>query len=428
MTERPTSLHVLLPTLGSAGDVHPFIALGLALRARGHRATLITNPWFEALITAHGLEFLPVGTIEDAESAMADPDLWHPRRGFGVVARRVIIPAMAPVYRLIERLAAPGTVVAASSIAFGARIAQEILGIPTATVHVQPAIIRSLIDQGMAGQLRISSAQPMWFKRAFFNLVDWAVIDHHLAQPLNDLRAAHGRPPVHRVLHRWIHSPQCVIGFFPAWFAAPQRDWPPHVHLVGFPLWDTGSEPMSEQARRFLDAGEPPVIITPGSAASTMERYFSEAMEAVRRLRLRAMLVTNFPQQLPRRLPAGIQAFGYLPFSDVLPRASLLVYHGGIGTLAQAIAAGIPQLVVPSGHDQFDNAWRIARLGLGRSIPRTQFTAGRAAKNIGTILHDPALRQRARDIAARMDAAGALQRACNLLEGLAAGAPRGAQA
>ena len=70
-----------------------------------------------------------------------------------------------------------------------------------------------------------------------------------------------------------------------------------------------------------------------------------------------------------------MKAFGYLPFSDVLPRAAMLVYHGGIGTLAQTIKAGIPHLVVPNGHDQFDNGFRIERLGLGRSIPQTAYRA-----------------------------------------------------
>ncbi len=158
-------LDVLLPTIGSAGDVHPVVALGLALQARGHRATILTNPFFQELIEAQGLGFLPVGTLEDARAAIADPDLWHPRKGFEVVARRAILPAMAEIYRHIERHADARTVVASSGIAFGARIAQERLGVPTATVHLQPSIIRSLVDQGMAGNIRISASQPMWFKR-----------------------------------------------------------------------------------------------------------------------------------------------------------------------------------------------------------------------------------------------------------------------
>jgi rhamnosyltransferase subunit B len=94
-------LRVLLPTLGSAGDVHPVIAFGVALRVRMHRATILTNPLFQPLIEKQGLEFLPVRTIEDGYAAIADPDLWRSRKGFEVVTRRVMVPAIAKMYRLI---------------------------------------------------------------------------------------------------------------------------------------------------------------------------------------------------------------------------------------------------------------------------------------------------------------------------------------
>jgi rhamnosyltransferase subunit B len=409
----------MLPTLGSSGDVHPVIALGLALQARGHRATVLTNPLFQPFIEQQGLGFLPVGTVDDARAAIADPDLWHPRKGFDVVARRAMLPAMPVVYRHIEQHADSSTVVAASGIAFGARIAQERLGVPTATVHLQPSIIRSLVDQGMAGNVRISPSQPMWFKRAFFQLADWLVIDRALKRPVNDFRASLGLAPVDRVLHRWIHSPQLVIGFFPDWFAIPQPDWPPHTHLVGFPLWDGGAAtPLSSDVEEFLAHGPPPVVITPGSAASTMHRYFDESVSAVRTLGVRTMLVTNFPEQLPATLPPNVRAFGYQQFSELLPRAALLVYHGGIGTLAQTIKAGIPHLVVPNGHDQFDNGWRIERLGLGQSIPQTRYRATLAAKAMGSLLSGDSIVGRCRDYRSRIDSGAALAHACELIEGL----------
>jgi rhamnosyltransferase subunit B len=414
-----------MPTLGSAGDVHPVIALGLALRARGHRVTILTNPLFQPLIEQLQLQFLPVGTVADAEAAIADPDLWHPRRGFGVVAQRIIVPSIPAIYQQIEAHADTDTVIAASGIAFGARLAQERLGIPLATVHLQPSLLRSLVEQGMAGNIRISASQPLWFKRAFFRLLDWAVLDRHLRAPLNALRARLGLPPIERVLRGWIHSPECVIGFFPEWFAPPQPDWPAHTHLVGFPLWDgAGQIAVPEPARAFLEAGEAPLIFTPGSAGATMQRYFRESIEAACRLGMRAMLVTNYPQQLPRALPPQIQAFGYLPFSQVLPRAALLVYHGGIGTLAQGIAAGTRHLVVPHSHDQFDNGWRIERLGLGRSIAQRHYRAGRVVAAIRSLLAADAAQRRCRQYAARIDSANALQRACELIEGLRpSGAP-----
>lgn len=411
-------LKLLLPAIGSAGDVHPVLALGIALRNRGHRATILTNPIFQELIEGQGVGFLPVGTIDDARATIADPDLWHPRKGFEVVARRAILPAMAEVYRHIERHADADTIVASSGIAFGARIAQERLGVPMATVHLQPSIIRSLIDQGMAGNIRISASQPMWFKRAFFRFADWFLIDRTLKGPVNEFRATLGLPPVRRLMHRWLHSPRLVIGFFPDWFASPQADWPPETHLVGFPLWDSGGEALPSDAHEFLEAGEPPVVFTPGSAAATMHRYFRESVEAARELGVRSMLVTNFPEQVPTDLPSHVKTFGYLPFSEVLPRAAMLVYHGGIGTLAQTIKAGIPHLVVPSGHDQFDNAWRIEQLGLGRSIPQTRYRANRVVKAVRAILGDTEGHARYRDYASRVDSDTALTRACELIEGL----------
>jgi UDP:flavonoid glycosyltransferase YjiC (YdhE family) len=287
-----------------------------------------------------------------------------------------------------------------------------------ATVHLQPSIIRSLVDQGMAGTLRISASQPMWFKRTFFRLADWFLIDRALKGGLNEFRATLGLPPVDRVMHRWMHSPRLVIGFFPDWFASRQSDWPPETHLVGFPLWDSGNAILPQDARDFLEAGEPPVIFTPGSAGATMHRYFRESVEAVRKLRRRAMLVTNFPEQVPSDLPPYVKTFGYLPFSDLLPHAAMLVYHGGIGTLAQTIKAGIPHLVVPNGHDQFDNAWRIEQLGLGRSVPQTRYRADRVGEAIDAILGNGEGRARCRDYAGRIDSGAAVTHACELIEGL----------
>jgi rhamnosyltransferase subunit B len=410
--------------MGSAGDVHPFIALGVALKARGHRATILTNPIFQELIEAQELGFLPVGSAEEAHAAIANPELWHLRKGFKVIAQ-VIVPAIAEVFSLIERHADASTVVAFSSLAFGARVAQEKLGVPSASVHLQPSVIRTFADQGMMGNIRLSASRPMWFKRGLFRLIDSLVLDRRLKAPLNDLRARLGMRPVDRVMHRWMHSPQLVIAFFPEWFAAPQPDWPANTHAVGFPLWDADGEaaPLAD-AEEFLGAGAAPIIFTPGSAGRTMQRFFRESVAAAQLLTLRAMLVTNYPEQVPAKLPRSIRVFGYLPFSQVLPRAALLVYHGGVGTLAQGIKAGVPHLVVPHGYDQFDSGWRIEQLGLGSSIPETRYRARRVARAVESILGDAAAPLRRADFAARIDSKDAVARACTLIESLAPNSSR----
>jgi rhamnosyltransferase subunit B len=414
-------LHVLLPTMGSAGDVHPFVALGAALQARGHRATILTNPIFQALIEAQGIGFLAVGAAEEANAAIANPELWHLRKGFKVIAQ-VIAPAIGQIFRLIDKHADSRTVVAFSSLAIGARVAQEKLGIPSASVHLQPSVIRTLVDQGMMGNVRLSASRPTWFKQGLFRIIDAVILDRRLKAPLNELRARLGLAPVDRVMHRWVHSPQLVIAFFPEWFAAPQPDWPAHTHTVGFPLWDADGEAAPwAAADEFLNAGAAPIVFTPGSAGATMQRFFKQSVRAARQLGMRAMLVTNYPEQVPTNLPSSIRVFGYLPFSQVLPHAALLVYHGGVGTLAQGIKARIPHLVVPNGFDQFDSGWRIEQLGLGKSIPQSRYRAARVARAIADILGDNTSARRRADYASRIDSADAVTRACRLIEGLAPG-------
>jgi UDP:flavonoid glycosyltransferase YjiC (YdhE family) len=150
-----------------------------------------------------------------------------------------------------------------------------------------------------------------------------------------------------------------------------------------------------------------------------MQRFFKESVMAASRLGLRAMLVTNYPEQVPKHLPSGIRVFGYLPFSQVLPRAALLVYHGGVGTLAQGIKAAVPHLVVPHGYDQFDSGWRIEKLGLGRTIPETRYRVRRVTRTIEDILGDRSAPGRRAHYAGRINSADAVARACDLIEGLA---------
>jgi rhamnosyltransferase subunit B len=411
-------LHIMLPTLGSSGDVHPFIALGQAMKQRGHRVTVLTNPLFRALIESQGLDFLPLGKLDQAQVAIGNPDVWHLRKGFAIIAG-VIVPAIAETYRHIEQHADANTVVAFSTLAFGGRVAQEKLGVPSASVHLQPSVIRTYADQGMLGNVRLSAAHPRWMKQLLFSLVDGLVLDRNLKQPLNRFRATLGLTPVSRVMDRWMNSPQLVLAMFPEWFATPQPDWPANTHAVGFAQFDDGASASLPQAEEFLAAGTPPIVVTPGSAGSTMQRFFRESVEAISRIGARAMLVTNFPEQVPRHLPSGIEVFSYLPFSRLLPRSAMMVYHGGIGTLAQGIKAGVPQLVVPHGYDQFDSGWRIEQLGLGHSISENRYRAAQVAPVMRQMLEDAPLAQRCREFAHRVDSAAALERACELLESIA---------
>src|SRR5215217_4867358 len=353
MTRNPSAnLNALLIAVGSHGDVHPFVGLGLALRARGHDVTVAANPHFEPLVRRVGLGFAPLGTAEEYVAIATNPDMWHPTRAFKLVAAGVG-SFIRPTYRAIMDRYEPGrTVVAASSLAFGARMAQDAHHVPTATVHLQPGVLRSVHEVPRLIGMPMRTWMPKWWKRFMWSVADNVFVDPVLKGPTNAFRAELGLPPARRFFGDWWNSPQLVIGMFPAWFANPQPDWPPQMRLTGFPLYDEkGLAPMPAPLLQFLDEGPPPIAFTPGSAMWQGRAFFDAAVSTAQALGRRGLLLTRHRDHLPPALPPGVIHVDYAPFSQLLPRCAAIVHHGGMGTSAQSMAAGVPQLVTPMAHD-----------------------------------------------------------------------------
>jgi UDP:flavonoid glycosyltransferase YjiC (YdhE family) len=412
-------MQVLLLTIGSAGDVHPFVGLGIALRNRGHRVKLITNPHFQPLIERVGLEFVPLGSAEEFDRVRTNPDLWHPRKGFQTVFN-LVMQGLRPTFDAVMKHYLPGeTVVAASTLGFGARCAQDKYNLPLATIHLQPAIFLSEIEPPALPGMPRAAWIPRVAKRAMFWLRDKAVINPVVAPPLNQFRGELGLAPVRDPLKDWWHSPRMVIGLFPEWYARPQADWPAQTRLTGFPLYDeAGVSDMPAELASFLAGGEPPIVFTPGSAMHQGDEFFRESTEACVRLNRRGILLSRHAGHIPPNLPANVRHFEYAPFSQLLPKAAALVHHGGIGTSAQAMAAGVRQLVMPFAHDQFDNAERMQKLGVARALPAKRYLAQPAAAMLGEMLGNDAMRGSCASIAEKFVGVDAVGQTCSLIESL----------
>jgi rhamnosyltransferase subunit B len=419
-------MHIMLIPIGSTGDVYPLVGLGAALRERGHEVEVIANSYYQAAVERAGLSFVELGTYEDMRRGLEDPDLWDRRKGFEVLGR-TILPWMRPLYEIIAQRYVPGeTVVAASSLALAARLAQEKLGVPLVTVHLQPTAFRSAYEKPPLLPWLFSHRRlRLPWKRFLDWLIDVLLLDPIFARSINALRAELGLPPVRRALFQWWHSPQKVLGLFPEWFAPPQPDWPPQVRLTGFPLYDDARQELPGEVADFLDAGSPPIVFTPGSAMQYARAFFAESVAACRLLGRRGLLLTRFPEQVPDNLPAAVRHFDYLPLSRVLPRAAALVSHGGIGTVAQALAAGIPQLVMPMAFDQFPNAARLESLGVARSLKPKAYRAPVVAQTLGELLTSPEVANQCKAIAGRFQGGNPLEEACLAVEDLAHETARG---
>lgn len=424
-------MRVLLLAAGTLGDVHPLVALGRALCDRGHDVVLISYANFEPVARRAGLGFIAWASAEDYQLLVARPPektLLDKARGLQESFRNRHARSFAGdqarlvrhVYQLIADRVVPGeTIVAAPVFCFGARIAQERLGIPLVTVLLQPAFLRSCFDTPRWPGRWLPNGMPSWYKQFRFWLSDLSLWDR-LAQPVQAFRRDLNLPTVRRLCDRWWWSPQRVLGLFPDWFASQQPDWPPAFCLTGFPLYDEGSaEREPAHLSTFLNTGTPPIVFTPGTGMQHGREFLETAVAACQALGRRGLLLTPFRDQVPARLPDSILHCDYAPLSRVLPRAAAILHHGGIGTAAQALAAGVPQLMIPRIFDQFDNAARLQNLGVAASV-RSMHPAnlGVIVPTLRRLLTTPEVAEACRIAAARIRAAKPLAAACEVFDDL----------
>lgn len=415
-------MHILMSCVGSAGDVHPFLAIGQALLGRGHSVEVLASPHFKARIEGAGLAFAPFGTEADYQRIVNRPDLWHRYRSFEVLWREMQPRLVEAHDALVARVRPGGTVLVGSSLAWHVRLAQETQRLPAATVHLSPMCIFSAQAPARLPGLPDLNGWPVGAVQWILRGLERVYLDRIVAPGFDTIRQQLGLPRVRHVLSEWVHSPQSVLCAWPEWFAPPQSDWPPQAHTTGFPLWNAASgSVLDADLLRFLEAGPAPIGFTPGSAMAHGRDFFERALAASRRLGRRALLITPYVDQLPDPLPSFAHAVGYAPFDLLLPRLAALVHHGGIGTTAQALAAGLPQGVLPFAHDQLDNAARIEQLGVGLRLGGHRGSID-WSNSLDRLLNDPRIagscQQHAALMASEPDAPGQIAQA---IESLAIG-------
>ncbi len=412
-------MKIVLNPLGSHGDVHPFIGYGIELARRGHEVVVVTNEHFGPLACAAGLGFIKLGDEAFFRMLRDDPNLWHKTRAPEFIFSKGVFPMIPRAVATLREQIVPGqTVLVSGSLGLAARLVQDLTGVPHATVHLSPLAFRSLIAPPKVPGMVMPPTKLL--RKWTYSFGDAVVVDRIITRPLNAERKALGLSPVNRILWDWWHSPTRVIGAFPDWFAPRQVDWPAQVVLTGFPLYDERDvTPVSPDVDNFLNTGDTPIAFTPGSAMVHGRDFFTAAAGACVNLNRRGILLTRHGEQIPTDLPKGVIHVGYAPFSQLLPRCAAIVHHGGIGTTAQGLAAGVPQVVMPMAHDQPDNAARLVRLGVGATLLPKKFTTDNLAKALGTLLADPSTLPRAKSLATKLHQVDAIAATADAIEAMA---------
>ncbi len=427
-----TPRHVVLAAYGSLGDLHPALAVAIALRDRGHRTTLLSHEMYRPKVESEGIAFatLPPNLAELGDfgatmrRAMDGPD------GSRYVIQELVLPHVAATTAAIDAAAHDADLLVAHPLTFGVAIVAEKRGLPWASTSLQPLLQYSALDPSVWPQAPWLEPWGRRFPglyRAFFAV--GKAVSRPWMGSVDRVRASMELPPsALHPMYEGVFSPALHLVLFSRALAAPQPDWPPSSVQCGFAFYDREERAagLSAELAAFLEAGPPPIVFTLGSSAVHIAgAFYADAAAAAARLGRRAVLLTGreIAQRLPDPLPSGVAVFPYAPYSELLPRAAAVVHQGGAGTTGQALRAGRPMVVVPFAHDQADHAARIARAGLGLALPRDGCDVGTLTAVLSRVLGEPSFSDRAAVAGAGVRAEDGASSAADAIERLLAASP-----
>jgi len=384
----------LFATIGSLGDLHPYIAVARALIKRGHQAVIATVEDYRADVEGAGVEFSPMrpSMAEFGDFQSLATKLFNVYRGPEYLIRRLIMPQIRLAYEDLRHAAKGADLLISHPLTFALPLVAQKYGLPWVATILSPLSFMSCYDPpvfaGASWFRKLRALGPGPYKVLF------AILKHVAARwesPLRDLRKELGLPVSKKMaIFEGQFSPLCNLALFDSLLAEPQPDWPAHVRVCGSLVYDglAANAGTGNDLDNFLSAGEAPIVFALGSSAVWIAGdFWDKAIAAARQLKRRAILITG--PVILENVPDGIRAFSYLPYSRVFLCSAAIVHQAGIGTLAQALRSGAPQLIVPVAFDQPDNARRAVARGLARTIPFKKVTTDLLASELRALLtHD----------------------------------------
>ena len=399
-------MKILIPTIGSRGDVQPFIALAQGLMQAGHRVTLTSHPIMKALVTPYGVPFAPMGP--DIDLAQEVATIRHQARNTAIG----LIQGMRFGFKMLERshqdiltlCQDADLIVVPTAVAAGKNEA-ELSNLPYLSVTLMPwAIPWDDPDRSL-------------FKKIVYRAID-GLVQLITTQPLNRIRRRQGLPPVGK--EGFTSTRLNLIPISPAVYA-PNPLWELQHRVVGYWFADTptGWEPPADLLA-FLENGAPPLLVSLGAMSLGEGDALESAslfVNAIQRADVRAIIQGWEAGIRHLKLPTTIYAASSLPHDWLMPRCAAAVHHGGYGTTAASFRAGIPALVIPHIADQFYWGQRVYEMGTGpQPIPRTKLDAEKLTTALNKLARNENLHTTASRLGEKICSETGVENAVRLIE------------
>lgn len=400
-----------MTTIGSLGDLNPYIALALEMKKRFVEPVIATSEIYRERVESLDIEFHPLrphmpepGT--PAYTEMVD-GVVDPNRGAEYLFKRILVPAVRDMYEDLSSATKGADLLVTHPIVLAGPIFAQKTGMRWISTALAPASLWSAYDPWVAPNApwlySVLKLGGPTVARLYMKLVK--TLTNPWLRPVDAFRTELGLPKGEHPLFEGQFAPDRNLALFSNVMCEPQRDWPANTVITGFPYFDKKDNSAMDPALvSFLNNGPAPIVFTLGSAAVHIAGdFYRQSVAAARMLNRRAILLVGSDENKPKEpLPEGIVAFNYAPFGELLPRAAAMVHQGGVGTTGQGLRAGIPMIVVPFAHDQHDNGARVRRLGVARTISRDSYKAGRVASELKKLLGNRFYARRARVVGRRV--------------------------
>ena len=383
------SLHLVLATVGSRGDVQPLLALGQTLRQRGHRVLVAAPPNFAVWIQSLGFDFATLG--QDMQQFLADhPDVLtgNVRRAAPLLKDYFADALPRQMHELLS-ICADADAIVWAGLAITAPSVAEQLGIPALGVLYSTCLVPSGLHPPPTVRWH---GLPPWVNRVLWWLHD-RLASSMVGQPLNQARQQAGLAPVdlrEHLLHGCDYAIAADEMLFP-------RDpaWPANLQRANFLFLDD-PEPLSPDLDAWLQDGEPPVYLGFGSMGGPgTQRLEGLLLQALKASGRRCLIAAGWAGLGHQSLPPGWRSVAAAPHAQLFSRVAVVVHHGGSGTTAQALRAGVPQVLLPLILDQYHHAHRLYRGGLiPKPVSMERISAAQLSQSIEAALAWPlAVRQ-----------------------------------
>jgi UDP:flavonoid glycosyltransferase YjiC (YdhE family) len=414
-------MKILIITIGTRGDVQPYLALAHGLMNAGHQVWLATDSTFDAFVTGAGVGFKPIqadprqAMQEDVRQVGGNPVK------FLRWLNRQFKPLARDFFRDVKEAAQGMDAVLFATLAFPAYHVALGLGIPSLAVYLQPATPTRYFS-GAAGQVPEwmpfrGPANKLSTELSIFSVfaMTKGVVDECRQEML-------GLPKMAWRDYFRLNSPETPIVYGYSRHVTPAPpDWGPWLHVTGYWFLEPDStwQPPAELAS-FLADGPPPVYIGFGSMVDREAQTVTQIVfQALAKSGRRAILLGGWSRLGEGQLPDSIQRLDWAPHSWLFPRMAAVVHHGGAGTTAAALRAGAPNVIVPYFADQPFWASRVQALGVGpRPIPRNKLTPERLSEAIEVAVTDEAMARRAQELGRKIQAEDGVATAVPLIERL----------